>query len=129
MKKKHRQNLEVSNVLNTIMIGMSGYAEQIGIWQEWAHTALKAEEVETTWEQLPFGNDYKELIKALPSAQHNKTLDQYLTEGSLTVWDFHGLLTQFLSSSQVESEIVRLEKTEKVAQVFHKRFPTHNRSN
>lgn len=123
MKKKHRQNLDPAFILNTIMTGMSAYSEQIGIWQGWAQTALKEEEVEMAWEKLPFGNEYKEQIKALPSAQHHLTLDEYLRNGSLTVWDFHGLLTQFLSSSQVESELVRLEKTEKVAEVFHKMFP------
>lgn len=121
ISKKHRMNLDP--VAQTGLVGgaMTAFSDQVGIWQHWAEKQLTAAQFEPIWEALPFGKNHREEILALPHQQTNKTLNEMMREDAINAWDGYNILTQFLTHN-IESEMVRTDKSEQVAKVFHQRI-------
>lgn len=116
---KHRLCLDVKDMISELKEGMDQFSEQIGLWTKWARKELNESEFAEIWDVLPFGERHREEIKALPEAATKSTLNGMLMSGDKTVnmWDFHSIVTQFLTH-EVDSEVVRVDKTEKVGRVF-----------
>jgi hypothetical protein len=119
--KKHRLNLEVTSEVLGIPEGMDEFADQVGIWQDWAKKAIAKEEAEVLMDALPFGARHQEEILALPQAGTGDTMQEWLNSGSVNVYDMYGIYTQFLTH-EVDSEMVRVSKGEDIARIFHKHF-------
>ena len=119
--KKHRLNLEVTSEMLGIPEAMEEFADQIGIWSDWAKRQIKKEEAEVIMEALPFGTRHQEMILALPQAGTGETLQDWLKGASVNAFDMYSIYTQFLTH-EIESEMVRVSKGEDVAKVFHKHF-------
>jgi len=119
--KKHRLNLEVTSEVLGIPEGMDEFADQVGIWQDWAKKQIKKEEAEVLIEALPFGARHQEEILALPQVGSGETLQSWMSKDKVNVFDMYGIYTQFLTH-EIDSEMVRVSKGEDVARVFHKHF-------
>lgn len=116
---RHKLNLDVDGMINTLNNGMGNYSRQIGVWQEWANRELEAATFNQIWEELPFGEAYRKELEVLPQTGTGKTIKGMLLEGHVNAWDLHSIVTQFLTH-RVESEMVQLDKGEKVERVFGK---------
>jgi hypothetical protein len=116
---RHKLRLDVDNMLGKLNTGMGEYSKQIGVWQEWANRELEAATFNVLWEELPFGENYRKELEVLPQTGTGKTIKGMLMEGHVNAWDAHSIVTQFLTH-KVESELVQLDKGEKVEKVFGK---------
>jgi hypothetical protein len=114
-------NLEVTSEVLGIPEGMDEFADQVGIWQDWAKKAIAKEEAEVLMDALPFGARHQEEILALPQAGTGDTMQEWLNSGSVNVYDMDGIYTEFLTH-EVDSEMVRVSKGEDIARIFHKHF-------
>lgn len=134
---KHRQNLDVEGITEILQSSVEGMQIQEETYKMWTNTEMpreqaeallgvnidaKEEDDEEIASPLPFGKRQREEILALPETTTGETVEQWMRKGSVNVWNFNNVLTQYLSHN-VESEMVRLTKGEKVAKVMHKEFP------
>ena len=78
-------------------------------------------EFEKVWEGLPFGTRQREEIRALPMTGSQQTLDQWIREESVNVWNLHSVLTQYVTHN-IESPLVREDKGEVIAKTFERLF-------
>lgn len=118
VSQKHRQSLDVDKTMATLAEGMQGFAHQVGVWKDWARMNFEKAEAETLLEALPFGDRHKEKILALPQVGTGETLESWMNKGKINIWNMHGIVTQFLTH-EIKSEMVRVEKSSKVAEKFH----------
>ena len=116
---RHKVSLDVDNMMHTLNEGMENYSKQIGMWQNWAVKELATAQYQQIWDELPFGETYRKDLEVLPQVGTGKTIKGMLTEGRVNAWDFHSIVTQFLTH-RVESEMVQIEKGERVEHVFGK---------
>jgi len=117
-KKKHRLNLVTSEQLKSLPQGMAAFSEQVNVWQDWANKQMKAIEAEMLVDALPFGERHTADILALPEIGSGETLEDWLRNDSVNTYRLNSIVTQFLTH-EIESEMVRTDKGQKVAQVFH----------
>jgi len=115
---KHRQNLDIAAEISAISTGIAEFGNQIDEWRSWGKIKVALPQAEGIMESLPFGSRHTEKILALPQTGSGMTIEQWLTGGKLNLWDFHSVVTQFLTH-EIESEMVRVKKNEEVAKVFH----------
>jgi len=116
---RHKTRLDVNGMIATLNEGMGNYSKQIGVWQEWANRELEAATFNVLWDELPFGENYRKELEVLPQTKTGKTIKGMLLEGHVNAWDAHSIITQFLTH-RVESEMVQLDKGERVEKVFGK---------
>ncbi len=121
ISKRHTMALEPETIIEKIGEGIQIYSEQLGIWQSWARKQLNPAEFEPIWDALPFGKNHREEILALPHIQTGETLTNWITTGSINAWNLNGIVTQFLTHN-IESEMVRLDKSDEVARIMHTRL-------
>jgi len=118
MNKKHRQTLDVDDINQHVIPTLDRFDEQVAIWGAWAETEFTALQTEKLVDALPFGNRHTDEILALPEKSTQETLNQWMAADKVNKMAFHNVATQFLSH-EVESEMVRVEKAQKVARIFH----------
>lgn len=125
VSKRHIDSLDIDAQMEKIGVGIQAYAEQKGIWEAWARTEIPAPVVEEILIAMPFGKKHKDELLQLPQIGTQETLASWMTSGSVNAFDLHGMFTQFLTH-QVESEMVKVEKMEKVEKTFHQMFAKMN---
>lgn len=115
---KHRQCLDIETQTSSIVEGLNGFGDQITEWRTWPKIKVTPPKVEEIMEALPFGTKHNEKILALPQMGSGITLEKLLRGSGVDLWNFHSIVTQFLTH-EVESEMVKVEKEKEVAKVFH----------
>jgi len=125
LKSKHRTSLSMSGMSAELAEGMAAYSEQTELWRSWADRQLQPGEVEELWEPLDIGERYKQQILELPETGTGMTIGDFLNAGSISVWNLHSILTQF-ATHELESDLVRIDRTETIGRVFHRKFPNGN---
>jgi|GEM_PF-2431759 len=121
---RHRQDLNISAEIEAIMTGIQEFGGQVDEWKRWGKIKVAKPDFEGIMEVLPFGTRHTEKILALPQTGSGDTIEQWLIGDKLNLWEMHSIMTQFLTH-EVESELVRVKKTEEVAKVFHEYAAGH----
>lgn len=117
-KKRHIWALNPADLRDAIGEGISHYVEQTDIWKRWANRVLEPAEYEELWTVLPFSENEKETMEALPEAGSQIVLPEALNRNELSLWDMHSVVTQFLTH-EVAGEHRRVEIEPQVANAFH----------
>ena len=131
--KKHRLNLDRQEAIASIQAGMIALSEKTEQWKKWAQKQLDSSQFGEIWEALPFGKVVPELEKtarvtqrdeilALPITGSGLSLNSYVKNGQVPAWELHNATTQYLTHN-VESEMVRANKSEEVEATFEKFMP------
>lgn len=116
---RHKSTLNLDYSGTVIAGSMTAFSEQTEVWKRWASKQLGTTEFKEIIEGLPFGSRHTDQILELPIIQKDTTLKALGQKGKATLWDTNLAVTQFLTH-EVESEIVTIEKGEKVAKYLHK---------
>jgi hypothetical protein len=116
---RHISTLDVGLMVEGIQTGMERFSENIGLWKKWADKKVLPSAYDTIWEELPFSPTEREKMEALPEADTKLLLPDALHKEVLTVWDFHNVVTQFVSHN-LESEVRLAEIGPTIARVFLK---------
>lgn len=118
-KQKHLTGLSISEIAENLHKDMLAFADETGIWKNWADRQLTAPEWEDVQEKLPFGKRQLPEVLALPMEGVGYSLSQSMEGGALpNLWDVAMASTQYLRD--VNSTIVRVNKTEDVMNLLHK---------
>jgi hypothetical protein len=115
--KRHMESLMVSELVESVKKGMIQFSEQTQQWKKWAELQIDHDSYARVWEELPFGEKQKEAIEELPQIGTQLLLPDALDKKTLTLWDFNGVVTQFVTH-EIESDLVRAEKEPKIARTF-----------
>lgn len=118
MKQRHVPQLDVESIVGMITEGLERFDLQTGLWKRYADKQLEGDLFADMWEAIPFGSRHKDKILELEHEQTGETLQAWMDQGSVNAWNFHNVLTQFLTH-EVESETVRNEKLDQVESLFY----------
>jgi len=118
MKKKHRMTLDVNEINKHVIPTLDRFDDQMKVWNAWSETQFTALQTEQMMEILPFGNRHSEEILALPETGTGESLEQWMKRDKVNKMDMNNVLTQFLTH-EIESEMVRVDKAQKVSRIFH----------
>ena len=119
ISQKHRQNLDVPSITAQLMVGLTEFSEQIGLWKRWAEKELNASEWDTLQEALPFGKEYAEKVLTLPQTSTGNTIRGLLEKNNkINMWDAHSIVTQFVTH-EVTADRAQFKYGNEVAAAFH----------
>lgn len=119
--QKHRQNLDTHKLASKMGIYMDRFSEQIGIWDQWAVKQLSENGVSEIFEALEFTEKRNDEIKSLPLMGRGVNVNELIKGKDLSIWDVNSALTQF-ATHNIESEMVRIDLTQRTANVLQRTF-------
>lgn len=117
---KHKNSLDLDIQNATLTDTIEQFPEQVQTWNHWAEININKNQAEMLIDDS-FGKRYKDQILALPETQSQETVSQWMEADKVNVFDLYSVMTQFMTH-EIESEVVRVQKAEKVAANFHKKF-------
>lgn len=118
VKHKHSLNIDIQNA--TLQETIAQFPEQVKTWNHWAEININKNEAEMLIDDS-FGKRHKDAILALPEVQSQETVAQWMKADKVNVFDLYSVMTQFMTH-EIDSEMVRVQKAEKVANQFHMKF-------
>lgn len=121
VRKKHRAALDIDEMNATLSQSAEALPEQLAVWNHWADTNLNKVQTEELID-ASFGSRHKEQILTLPETQSQETVEQWMNNDQVNVFDLYSVMTQFVTHD-LESDLVRVKQANSVADLFHKEFP------
>ena len=118
--KRHMPNLSIELMAGSLVKGMQAFAQETVVWKDWTERTLKTVEYDNIWDALPFSDKRREAIEGIAEEHSRKLLPESIADGSLSMWQFYNTVEQYLTHN-VESEMVRIDASQKTADVFHSR--------
>ena len=115
---RHKNSLNLDYSGNVVAGAMGAFSEQTKIWKTWADKQLGVTEFKEIVDGLPFGRRHTQEILELPIIQKDVTLKELGMSGKVSLWDVNLAASQFLTH-EVESEMVKADKGEKLAKYLH----------
>lgn len=117
-KKKHRQNLEQSELLEDFSNGMAALEDQFLIWSGWVDKLITQTQTVELLERLPVSEKQGEKLLALPEVGTGRTLVERFDAGEkVNLWNVNSIVTQWMTHD-VNLSSGRREREEKTALVM-----------
>ena len=118
---RHISTLNLETAIKTMEEGLVAYSERTGLWKQWAEKQIEEQGYNEIWEALPFSEAERKKMEELPETGSQILLPVALASHSLTLWDMHSVVTQFVTHN-IESEARKADLEPKVGRVFDRAF-------
>ena len=115
---RHKGTLDIDRSGTIVAGAMTAFSEQTEIWKSWADKQLGVTEFKEIVDGMPFGSRHTTEILELPIIQKEDTLKSLGLKGKADLWSVNLAATQFLTH-EVNSEMVQIDKNEKLAKYLH----------
>ena len=97
-KKKHRQNLDMDDMLADFSAGMIALEDQFNLWGAWVDKLITQTQTVELLEALPVSEKQTEKLLALPEVGTGKTLvDRFDAKEKVSLWNVNSIVSQWLT--------------------------------
>jgi hypothetical protein len=119
--RRHLQNLDITELADTVQSGLFTFEAQKKEWKQWAEFKIDLPVYEPLWADLPFSSTEKEKIETLSETGTQQTIKGLLEHKDLTLWSLNSIITQFVTH-EIKSAVRKIDIEPLIAKVMETVF-------